>query len=161
MGYTLVTGATSDIGKQICQTLVAEGHTILLSDLSEEALNDVCASLDGEGHLILPLDLSNVEESKEALSAFIKEKQIAVTHAVFAAGIFAIKPLKLMNYEFVKKNFDIAVFSMLFLSQVLASKKTNGTPPGSTAFTRTFGASSAASDLRIPNIEALTALYVI
>ena len=127
MGYTLVTGATSDIGKQICQTLVAEGHTILLSDLSEEALNDVCASLDGEGHLILPLDLSNVEESKEALSAFIKEKQIAVTHAVFAAGIFAIKPLKLMNYEFVKKNFDIAVFSMLFLSQVLASKKTNGT----------------------------------
>lgn len=127
MGYTLVTGATSDIGKQICQTLVAEGHTILLSDLSEEALNDVCASLDGEGHLILPLVLSNVEESKEALSAFIKEKQIAVTHAVFAAGIFAIKPLKLMNYEFVKKNFDIAVFSMLFLSQVLASKKTNGT----------------------------------
>lgn len=125
MGYTLVTGATSDIGKQICQTLVADGHTILLSDLSEDALNEVCASLDGKGHLILPLDLSNVEESKNVLATFIKEKQIVVTHAVFAAGIFAIKPLKLMNYEFVKKNFDIAVFSMLFLSQVLASKKIN------------------------------------
>lgn len=126
MGYTLVTGATSDIGIQICQTLVAEGHTILLSDLLEDALREVCSSLSGEGHLILPLDLSNVEESKDVLSAFIAEKQITVTHAVFAAGIFAIKPLKLLSYDFVKKNFDIAVFSMLFLSQILASKKTNG-----------------------------------
>ena len=101
MGYTLVTGATSDIGKQICQTLVAEGHTILLSDLSEEALKEVCTSLDGKGHLILPLDLSNVDESKDALAAFIMEKQIAVTQAVFAAGIFAIKPSG-VEYEDLK-----------------------------------------------------------
>ena len=126
MGYTLVTGATSDIGRQICQTLVADGHTILLSDLSGDALNEVCSSLEGEGHLILPLDLSDVEGSKDKLASFIKEKEIAITHAVFAAGIFAIKPLKMMSYDFVKKNFDIAVFSMLFLSQVLAAKKING-----------------------------------
>lgn len=126
MEYTLVTGATSDIGRQICQTLVAEGHNILLSDLSETALREVCSSLNGDGHLILPLDLSNVEESKNVLAAFIIEKQIAVTHAVFAAGIFAIRPLKLIDYDFVKKNFDIAVFSMLFLSQILFSKKING-----------------------------------
>ena len=122
MGYTLVTGATSDIGRKICQTLIADGHTILLSDLSGDALNEVCSSLEGEGHLILPLDLSDVEGSKDKLASFIKEKEIAV----FAAGIFAIKSLKMMSYDFVKKNFDIAVFSMLFLSQVLAAKKING-----------------------------------
>ena len=126
MGYTLVTGATSDIGRQICQTLVADGHTILLSDLSGDVLNEVCSSLEGEGHLILPLDLSDVEGSKDKLASFIKEKEIAITYAVFAAGIFAIKPLKMMSYDFVKKNFDIAVFSMLFISQVLAAKKING-----------------------------------
>lgn len=126
MGYALITGATSDIGKQICHTLVEEGYTLLLSDLSEESLNEVRLSLKGEGHKILPLDFSNVEESKTLLETFIKENKINVSHVVFAAGIFSIKPLKLINYEFVKKNFDVAVFSILMLSQVLASKKLNG-----------------------------------
>lgn len=126
MGYTLITGATSDIGKQICHSLVEEGHTLLLSDLSEEALNEVRLSLKSKGHKILPLDLSNVEMSKTLLETFIKENKIEVSYAVFAAGIFSVKPLKLINYEFVKKNFDVAIFSILMLSQVLASKKING-----------------------------------
>jgi len=126
MGYTLVTGATSDIGKQICKTLVDEGHTLLLSDLSEESLNEVKTSLKGEEHLVLPLDLSDVEGSESRLSLYIKENNIKISYAVFAAGIFAVKPLKLMNYEFIKKNFDIAVFSVMLLTQVLASKKFNG-----------------------------------
>ena len=97
MGYTLITGATSDIGKQICHSLVEEGHTLLLSDLSEEALNEVRLSLKSKGHKILPLDLSNVEMSKTLLETFIKENKIEVSYAVFAAGIFSVKPLKLIN----------------------------------------------------------------
>lgn len=125
MGYTLVTGATSDIGRQICQKLVEEGHTLLLSDLSEDALNEIKFSL-GENHKILPLDLSKIDESRITLESFIKENGIEVSYAVFAAGIFAVKPLKLISYEFIKKNFDVAVFSILMLTQVLASKKFNG-----------------------------------
>lgn len=127
MRYTLITGATSDIGIQICHTLVEEGHTLLLSDLSKESLNEVKSSLKGDNHMILPLDLSNVEESKNTLVAFIKDNHIDISFAIFAAGIFTIKPLKLLNYEFIKKNFDIAVFSVIMISQVLASKKYNGT----------------------------------
>lgn len=124
--YTLVTGATSDIGAQICRTLVAEGRHMLLTDLSEESLLSLQSSLDGDLHLILPLDLSMVEESKVCLAAFIAEHQIVVKNVVFAAGIFAIKPIKLIDYGFLKKNFDVAVFSLLMLTQVLASKRTNG-----------------------------------
>lgn len=126
MKYTLITGATSDIGKQICHTLVEDGHTLLLSDLSEEALAEVKSSLIGDDHKILPLDFSNIEESKATLESFMKDNCLEISHVVFAAGIFAIKPLKLISYEFVKKNFDIAVFSIFMLSQVLASKKING-----------------------------------
>lgn len=126
MGYTLVTGATSDIGKQICKTLVEEGHTLLLSDISEDNLIEVRSSLKGDDHKILPLDFSNVETSKEVLTNFIKGNNIEISYAVFAAGIFAVKPLKLVNYEFLKKNFDIAVFSIILLTQVLTSKKING-----------------------------------
>ena len=126
MGYTLVTGATSDIGKQICHTLVEDGHTLLLSDVSEDSLKDVVLSLKGDNHKIIALDLSDVEGSKMNLTSFIREWNVEISHVVFAAGIFAIKPLNLISYEFVKKNFDIAVFSILLLSQVLASKKING-----------------------------------
>ena len=126
MGYTLVTGATSDIGKQICHTLVEDGHTLLLSDVSEDSLKDVVLSLRGDKHKIIALDFSDVEGSKVNLTSFIKEWNIEISHVVFAAGVFAVKPLNLINYEFVKKNFDIAIFSVLLLSQVLASKRING-----------------------------------
>lgn len=125
MGYTLVTGATSDIGQQICQTLVGENHKLLLTDLSEEMLEVVRYSLAGDAHLTLQLDLSDVEESRNKLAKYIEEKQIAIENVVFAAGIFALKPLKTLSYEFVKRSFDVSVFSVLFISQILSIKKLN------------------------------------
>ena len=41
MGYTLITGATSDIGIQICKTLEKSGHSLLMTDLKHEALEDL------------------------------------------------------------------------------------------------------------------------
>ena len=125
-GYTLITGATSDIGRQICATLEASGHSLLMTDLDEMALAEAKATLQhSEQHLTLALDLSEVEQAEQKLSLFITENQIQITNAVFAAGIFAVKPLKLLNYAFVKKNFDIALFSIFALTKVLTAKKVN------------------------------------
>ena len=127
MAYTLITGATSDIGKQICHTLEENGHQLLLTDWSENALVATITELDPEKeHKYLPLDLTNVEESKETLQAFIKTSGLVVENAVFAAGIFTVKPIKILDYDFLKRNFDIAVFSTLMISQVLSSKRFNG-----------------------------------
>lgn len=125
-GYTLITGATSDIGRQICTTLESSGHTLLLTDLDEGVLANAKAGLQHpEKHLTLALDLSEVEKAEQKLLEFIVANQIQVTKAVFAAGIFAVKPLKLMNYAFLKKNFDIALFSIFVLTKILTTKKVN------------------------------------
>lgn len=125
-GYTMITGATSDIGRQICATLEASGHSLFLTDLDEDALAETKAGLQHpERHLILALDLSEVEQAEQTLSRFINKNQIQITNAVFAAGIFAVKPLKLLNYAFVKKNFDIALFSAISIIKVLTSKRIN------------------------------------
>lgn len=125
-GYTLITGATSDIGRQICATLEASGHPLFLTDLDEEALVETKAGLQHpERHLTLALDLSEVEQAEQRLSQYIQENQTQIANAVFAAGIFAVKPLKLLNYAFVKKNFDIALFSIISISKVLSSKRIN------------------------------------
>lgn len=126
MYYTLVTGATSDIGKTICHTLTDTGHTLLLTDVSEEALLELCQSLKGSNHRYIALDFSNVEQAQNEFKDFLMTEQIAVSCAVFAAGIFAIKPLKLIDYAFVKRNFDVALFSIFQLTQVLANKRING-----------------------------------
>lgn len=126
MCYTLITGATSDIGRQICATLEAAGHNLLMTDLDEGVLLESRAALKHpEKHHILALDLSDVEQVEATLSDFLVKEQIAVSNAVYAAGIFAVKPLKMANYAFVKKNFDIALFSIFALTRVLTSKKTN------------------------------------
>lgn len=125
-GYTLITGATSDIGRQICATLEASGHPLFLTDLDEGALSEARASLKyPERHLTLALDLSEVEHAEKRLTQYFNDNQVQIANAVFAAGIFAVKPLKLLNYAFVKKNFDIALFSTISITKVLTSKRIN------------------------------------
>lgn len=126
MGYTLVTGATSDIGRQICKTLEANGGDLLLTDLVQEDLNETIHGLQNpERHRCLSIDLSEVEVAKSILRSYIQENDIQISHVVFAAGIFAIKPLRALNYDFIKKNFDIALFSIFAITQLLISKKVN------------------------------------
>lgn len=127
MGYTLITGATSDIGIQICKTLEDSGYGLLMTDLKQDALEEVRNSLQHPNqHKVLALDLSQVEQSKKVLTSFIKENEINISSAVFAAGIFAVKPLRMIDYNFLKLCYDIAVFSIFSIMQVIASKKTNG-----------------------------------
>jgi len=126
--YTLVTGATSDIGKKICEVLAEAGHKLLLSDLSEDALQEVVSELPASAiHKYFAVDLSNYDEAKSALENYIKANSIQVCAVVFAAGIFSVKPLRVVDYSYLKKSFDIAIFSMFGLLQVLSSKKINGT----------------------------------
>lgn len=126
MIYTLVTGATSDIGRQICSTLEKSGHHLLLTDLMLDALEETVRGLQfPDHHLILSLDFSDVESAKIQLQDYMSSNQIQVSYAVFAAGIFSVKPLRSLDYPFLKKNFDIALFSVIALMQLLSSKKMN------------------------------------
>lgn len=128
MEYTLITGASSDIGIQIAKTLENRGHNIIFSDYSKDSLLDAVQQMSyPDRHLIIPLDLSDVEKSKKQLSEFITSAEASISYAVFAAGIFAVKPIKMIDYSFLKKSFDIAVFSVYAIVQVLSSKKVNGT----------------------------------
>ena len=126
MGYTIITGATSDIGRQICATLEESGHVLLMTDLDESVLNETRSTLQHpEKHHILALDFSEVEQSETILSEYLIKEQLQISNAVFAAGIFAVKPIKLANYAFIKKSFDIALFSIFAIVRVLTSKKVN------------------------------------
>ena len=76
MGYTIITGATSDIGRQICATLEESGHVLLMTDLDESVLNETRSTLQHpEKHHILALDFSEVEQSETILSEYLIKEQ--------------------------------------------------------------------------------------
>ena len=78
-----------------------------------------------ESHKIFPLDLSKAEFVKESMSKFLLDNHINVSFVVFAAGVFALKPVKLIDYDYVRRNFDIALFSIWSIMRPLINKKIN------------------------------------
>ena len=126
MGLTLITGATSDIGRQISATLEEAGHTLLLTDIDEGALNEVKNGLKTpHKHRVLALDLSEVETAEKTFTEYILSNKIEVSDVVFAAGIFTVKPVKFVDYAYFRKSFDVAVFSIFSMIKCLTSKKIN------------------------------------
>lgn len=126
MKYTIVTGAASDIGKAICKKLVDNGHNILMMDIDEKSMDDFRLTLtNSENHRCLLVDFSNVGESVEKIKSFILNNQLEINSAVFAAGIFSIKPLRMSTHDYFQKSIDIAIYSIIQIMQIVTSKKVN------------------------------------
>lgn len=126
MSYILLTGATSDIGLAIATTLAKIGYSLLLTDYSDDALQLTLSKLPGKRHLALSIDLSNSETVRERLLPFMEEQHVSISAAVFAAGIFTMKPFKLLDQATILRDFNISLFSTIEFIQILSSKKING-----------------------------------
>lgn len=124
--YTLITGATSDIGLAIAKSLASEGKQLLLMDVSSDKLEEAVRSLSGTGHTYLTLDFSEADKVRGAVSEYIANNQLLIDSVVFAAGVFTLNPLRLIEYETIKKTFDISFISAISVIQALIAKKING-----------------------------------
>lgn len=147
--YTLVTGATSDIGKAICYELATDGNKLFLLDVSEDILQKVCDSLPGHGHRYLAVDFTDSDMYVQQFMQYTKQEKIEISKAVFAAGLFAITPLSLAKYDFVKRNFDIALFSIIQLMQILTKKTLNNDNLHSVVFVSSISAKIGTSGYSI------------
>jgi NAD(P)-dependent dehydrogenase (short-subunit alcohol dehydrogenase family) len=126
MKYTIVTGAASDIGKAICKKLVHNGHNILMMDIDKKSMEEYRDTLPNpENHFCLVVDFSDIIESEKKIKSFILNNHLEVKSAVFAAGIFSIKPLRMLTYNYFQKSFDIAAYSIIQIMQIVTSKKVN------------------------------------
>lgn len=60
-----ITGASSGIGKALCEEYARNGWQVLLSSRRKEALENVMKTLSGANHQLLPLDLADTDSLKE------------------------------------------------------------------------------------------------
>lgn len=119
----LVTGAMSDIGRQICKSIIDQGDSVIMSDWSEEALLSCQQQFGVEKCSILPLDLTDIDKISTTLVQYISEKDVRIDGIVFAAGIFKPVPLKMLEYTESKKEFDVSFFSAVEILKTIAGKK--------------------------------------
>lgn len=114
----LVTGASSNIGRQIAVKCSEMGAKIILSARSEERLNETLTRMDGDGHLIAPCDLSSAESIPE-LVEIIPE----LDGVVMCAAIFRTTPIRNNRRKYTEEMFNTNTFSNIDLVQLLLKNK--------------------------------------
>lgn len=127
MKYSLVTGAASDVGKAICLELANNGKYVLMLDIDNASMEDFINTLPNNCyHRHLAVDFTKTEETNKLITDFIVSNNIEIEDAVFAAGIFSVKPLRMIKHDSFIKSLDIAIFSVIQIMQIVTAKKING-----------------------------------
>lgn len=104
----LITGASRGIGAKAAEYLSGLGANVILVARNKEKLERVKNNLSGET-LIMPCDLTN-NDNIEALFNDLQKKKIKLDGMVYCAGIYFVKPLKIMEKNDLEEMFKINVF---------------------------------------------------
>jgi len=123
--YTLITGASSGFGKNIAWKL-APSHRLILAGRNVERLEAVRNRCEGpERHILWPRDLSDISGLAQELADLMKAKEICIGHFIHSAGFTGFQLIRGVEMEFVRKIFNVNLFSAMEIIQPLTRKSTN------------------------------------
>ena len=119
----LVTGASSGIGRQIAIQLSELGAIVVLVGRDEARLNESLNLMANPSvHKAFVYDLQNIDDImnfvKDALADGVKFDGL-----VHAAGVPAIYPIKVLDYEIFEKAFKINAYSFIELIKQISKKQ--------------------------------------
>ncbi len=120
----LVTGATRGIGKAIAELFVSQGATVYAAARSQGSLASWADGINREHEgAAVPLyfDLANQSEIKDAVVRLRKETK-TVDVLVNNAGIVSNELLGMISIDKTREMFEVNVFGLLSLSQLIATK---------------------------------------
>lgn len=123
--YTLVTGASSGIGKAIAVHLSKERKIILggrnLARLEETRQECV----EPTKHIIWPYDLKYVDNLAESLKNILEENQGGIIDFVHCAGMVTVLPMRTLSHKYFQEIMAVNFFSAAEIITVLLKKKIN------------------------------------
>ena len=114
----LVTGASSNIGRQIAIKCSEMGAKVIAPARNEERLKETVAAMTGEGHQIIPCDLSDVEQI-----AALVDQIPEIDGVVMCAAIFRTTPVRNNRRKYTEEMFRVNTFSYIDLVQSLLKKR--------------------------------------
>ena len=114
MPTVLITGASGGIGASTARLLLQRGWRVVAAARRVEAMG----SLADAGAIVLPLDISD-PKSRQRLFEQLSAKVGVVDALVNNAGFGEVGPLETMPLERARAIFDVNVFGLMGLTQLL------------------------------------------
>lgn len=126
VSVTLVTGASSGIGRAIARVLAPE-RALLLHGRDPERMNETLAECPAA--LRLPMtwlaDLSEIDNLAAELGALLEREHAVVDTFVHCAGVVTVQPMRLTELADIRQQMNVIVLSAMELVRALLSKKLN------------------------------------
>ncbi len=125
MVYTLITGSTSDIGKDIAVKLSSNANLVLLGrDLPElEFIKSKCKF--PENHLVFVFDFNDIIDFREVFTEFLLKNAINIEGLVHCAGMMKVMHMKNVDLQNTYQIFNVNVFSITEIIAILLKKRVN------------------------------------
>lgn len=122
---TLITGASSGIGRSIAQKL-APSRRLVLAGRNVEKLEVVRRSCEApDRHLLWARDLSRLDGIGEELASLLAAKEIGVDHFIHSAGLIGIQYARACDMALVTQLFNVNLFSAVEIIRSLLQKRVN------------------------------------
>jgi NAD(P)-dependent dehydrogenase (short-subunit alcohol dehydrogenase family) len=123
--YTLITGASSGIGREVAIRL-SRGRNLILHGRSLERLGetrDLCENADQQ--LLWPMDLGDPGAIEAALREFLAKQELGIDCFVHCAGVMKILPMRQMEPTVARQLMNLNFFSAAEVIRLLLKKQIN------------------------------------
>ena len=114
----LVTGASSNIGRQIAVKCSEMGAKVIATARNEERLKESLAKMSGEGHQLISCDLSETEQIPTLV-----EQLPDLDGIVMCAAIFRTTPIRNNRRKYTEEMFKTNTFANIDLVQLLLKER--------------------------------------
>lgn len=125
--YTLLTGASSGIGRA-CALVLSQERDLILNGRDRERLAETAAGCRANGHevLLFPYDLADAATVGAALGKFLSEHEAHVDAFVHCAGKTEVLPINKTKYHIGLEVMNVNYFSAVEIISTLLKRKING-----------------------------------
>jgi NAD(P)-dependent dehydrogenase (short-subunit alcohol dehydrogenase family) len=125
MKYTLLTGATSDIGNSIAVLLSLDYNLLLIGRDLDKLYQLKLKCNNSARHKILVLDFNDLKGLRVELSDFMKSESIVVDNIIHCAGMMKVMHMRSVDINNTSQIFNVNLFSIIEIISTLLNKRVN------------------------------------
>ncbi len=123
--HTLVTGASSGLGRSAAVRLSRERNLILHGRNRERLQETLRMCLNPERHVVWAFDLKHPGELADSLTPLLAASGRAVESFVHCAGMATVLPMRSVDYSVAQEIMNVNFFSAAEIVHVLLKRKVN------------------------------------